>query len=86
MRKRGELLLGLKVSDYTSLRHRFKKLEFEIPESEDKVVAAVGATGIKMEPRRMDPEIPHERTKRMDQSPRCSRCGKQKSVIFGSYR
>ena len=48
LRKLGELLPELKASDYTSLWHRFKKLELEIPESEDEVVAAVDATGIKV--------------------------------------
>ncbi|KXA93275.1 hypothetical protein AKJ64_01040 [candidate division MSBL1 archaeon SCGC-AAA259E17] len=48
MRKLGELIPELEASDYTSLWHRFKNLEFEIPENKDRIVAAVDATGIKI--------------------------------------
>ncbi|KXB07259.1 hypothetical protein AKJ54_00470 [candidate division MSBL1 archaeon SCGC-AAA382K21] len=48
LRKLGELIPELKASDYTSLWHRFKDLDLEIPESGDKVVVAVDATGIKV--------------------------------------
>lgn len=48
LRKLGELLPELKVSDYSRLCRRFKDLEMEIPESTEKVVVAVDSTGIKV--------------------------------------
>lgn len=48
LRKLSELVPQLEVSDYSRLCRRFKDLELEIPESEDKVVAAVDATGVKV--------------------------------------
>lgn len=48
LKKLGEFLPKLKASDYTRLCRRFKDLEFEIPETGDKVVVAVDATGIKV--------------------------------------
>ncbi|KXB04790.1 hypothetical protein AKJ50_02010 [candidate division MSBL1 archaeon SCGC-AAA382A13] len=48
MRKLSELVPLLEVSDYSRLCRRFKDLDLKIPESEDKVVAAVDATEIKV--------------------------------------
>ncbi|KXB08526.1 hypothetical protein AKJ56_01050 [candidate division MSBL1 archaeon SCGC-AAA382N08] len=48
LRKLSELIPELEVSNYSRLCRRFKELEFEIPQSEDKVVAAVDATGVKV--------------------------------------
>jgi len=48
LKKLGELVPELQASDYTSLWHRFKDLELEIPETENKVTAAVDATGVKV--------------------------------------
>ncbi|KXA94405.1 hypothetical protein AKJ65_04505 [candidate division MSBL1 archaeon SCGC-AAA259E19] len=41
LRKLGELISELEASDCTSPWHRFKRLEFEIPESEDRIVVPV---------------------------------------------
>ena len=48
LRKLGELLPKLKVSNYSRLCRRFKDLEIEIPEPSDDVIIAVDSTGIKV--------------------------------------
>ncbi|KXB06532.1 hypothetical protein AKJ52_02125 [candidate division MSBL1 archaeon SCGC-AAA382C18] len=48
LRKLGELQPELKASDYMKLWHRFKGLEFKIPETEDKDVAAVDSAIVKV--------------------------------------
>lgn len=48
LRKLSEIVPKMEVSDYSRLCRRFKNLELEIPESEEKVVAAVDATGVKV--------------------------------------
>lgn len=48
LRKLGELLPELKVSDYSRLCRRFKDLEIEIPKPSDKIIVAVDSTGVKV--------------------------------------
>ena len=48
LRKLGKFLPELKPSDYSTLWHRFKDLEIEIPKSADEVVVAVDSTGMKV--------------------------------------
>jgi hypothetical protein len=48
LRKLGELLPELKVSDYSSLCKRFKDMKIEIPKSIDKIIVAVDSTGVKV--------------------------------------
>ncbi len=48
LKKFSELVPELQFSDYSRLCRKFKDLKIEIPESEEKVVAAVTATGVKV--------------------------------------
>lgn len=48
LRKLGELIPKLQVSDYSRLCRRFKDLEIGIPETEDEIVVAVDSTGVKV--------------------------------------
>lgn len=48
LKKLGEFLPKLKASNYSRLCRRFKDLDFEIPETGDKIIVAVDATGVKV--------------------------------------
>ncbi|KXB03192.1 hypothetical protein AKJ45_02275 [candidate division MSBL1 archaeon SCGC-AAA261F19] len=48
MRKLGEFLPELKEADYTTLWHRIKDLEIEVPKPADKIIVAVDSTGVKV--------------------------------------